>query len=97
MCAWQAEQSKVWACAKVPADSDDDQEATEAEWRWFCGHAEAAMRRAAKCYGSLRDPPGRRAKGTTHQAQPVSAKAHHAGKKGTFALRRMLKLQGRVR
>ena len=91
--AWTATQAEVWHHARTPADEGD----TEDEWRWFCATAEAGLRHATTVLGTLRDPPNHRAKGTLHRAQRVSGKTLRAGQRGPYALRRLLRLQGRVR
>ncbi|CAE7729929.1 unnamed protein product, partial [Symbiodinium necroappetens] len=91
--AWTATQAEVWHHAHTPSDEGD----TEDEWRWFCATAEAGLRHATKVHGTLRDPPNRRAKGTLHRAQRVSGKSLRAGQRGPYALRKLLRLQGRIR
>ena len=94
---WTELQSQVWKDAQVPTDAGDHQQVTEDEWRWLCDTAEAAMRYAASCSGSLADPPCRRRKGSLLETHQVGQRETQMVKKGTFALRRLLKLQGRIR
>ncbi|CAE7261621.1 pol [Symbiodinium necroappetens] len=74
-----------------------DQGDTEAEWQWFCQTAEQACRHATAKYESIRDPPHRRPKGSGYSTIDRAAINRGGSEAHAFQMRRLLKLQGRVR
>ncbi|CAE7662478.1 infB [Symbiodinium sp. CCMP2592] len=91
--AYTSAQDAHWQLHPVPPDSGD----TEEEWRWFSATAEGACRHATAVFGCIRDPPHRRAKGTGFSTIGRSA-LHRGGTEAhSFHMRRLLKLQGRIR
>ena len=88
----QAQQA-VWEQHAVPADDGD----TEAEWRWFNWVAEQACRQATLQLERVRDPPHRRAKGTSFCTVDRVAVDRGGPEAHSFEMRRLLRLQGRVR
>ena len=86
-------QAGAWQRTQLPLETGD----TEAEWIWFCRTAETGLREATALHSTLRDPPFRRAKGTLHRAFPIQGKVACQARHGSYAMRKLLNLQGRVR
>ena len=91
---WTKAQAVYWQNVEMPPDRGD----TEDEWNWFNRQAESIMRQASVDCGSRpRDPPGRRLKGTEFDCAPHVAQPNRGSECHSFAVRRLLKLQGRLR
>ena len=91
---WTKAQAVYWQAVELPPNRGD----TEAEWTWFNRQAEAIMRQATMDCGSQpRDPPGRRHKGTAYALTQHVKQTSRGSECHSFAVRRLLKLQGRLR
>ena len=92
---WTQLQADVWTEVLAPPDG---QLSTEQEWSWFNAQAELAMRQATTACGAvLRDPPGRRPKGSGFEVQVQAAGARGSVDCQSCQLKRLMKLQGRLR
>ena len=91
--SFTAAQDQVWQQRAAPADNG----CTEREWQWFCDTAEESCRHAVSQFGRIRDPPHRRVKGSCFSTVARSAIHRGGAEAHSFHMRRLLKLQGRVR
>ena len=92
---WTQLQADFWTEVQAPPDG---QLSTEQEWCWFNAQAELAMRQATTACGAvLRDPQGRRPKGSGFEVQVQATGARGSMDGQSCQLKRLLKLQGRLR